>query len=242
MQVEGCTALVTGANRGLGKAFVEGLRKAGAAKVYAGARDPQSVADQEAHPVKLDVTAPADVAAAAELCRDVNLVINNAGIMLSSPALAEGSEAALRRELEVNVFGVLAMMRAFAPVLAANGGGAIANVLSVASWFTPGFNATYAASKHAAEAITDGARMQLRKQGTLVLAVHAGFIDTDMVGDLQVAKTPPQQVVEATLQALRDGQEVVLTDDRSKMVWANTRKDPAIMRATAQEQWDSWPP
>lgn len=242
MEIEGCTALVTGANRGLGKAFVEGLRAAGAAKVYAGSRDPAAAVDPEAHLVKLDVTSPADVAAAAEMCRDVDLLINNAGLMLSSPMLADGSDEALRKELEVNVFGVLAMMRAFAPILAANGGGAIANVLSVASWFTPGFNATYAASKHAAEAVTDGARMQLRTQGTLVLAVHAGFIDTDMVGGLNVAKTPPAQVVEATLQALREGQEVVLTDDRSKMVWANTRKDPAIMRAIAQEQWDAWPP
>jgi NAD(P)-dependent dehydrogenase (short-subunit alcohol dehydrogenase family) len=239
MDIEGCTAFVTGANRGIGAAYARALLEAGAAKVYAGARDPKTLTDQEVLAVKLDVTSPADVAAAAELCADVNLLINNAGIMLASPMLADGSDEAMRREMEVNVYGVLAMTRAFAPLLGRNGGGAIANVLSVASWFTPGYNATYAASKHAAEAVTDGTRLELRKQGTLVVAVHAGFVDTDMVGGMDVPKTPPKQVVDATLQALREGAEVVLADDRARYIWDTTRKDPGLLRHTAQAQWDA---
>jgi NAD(P)-dependent dehydrogenase (short-subunit alcohol dehydrogenase family) len=151
MHIENSIALVTGANRGLGKAYTDALLAAGAAKVYAGARLTASVlvTDKRLVPVKLDVTEDGDVRAAATSCADVNLVINNAGIMLASPMLADGSEAALRAEMEVNVFGMLRMVRAFAPVLAKNGGGAIANMLSVVSWFVFPFNATYCASKHA---------------------------------------------------------------------------------------------
>ena len=158
MNIESSIAFVTGANRGLGKAYTDALLVAGAAKVYAGARDPSSVAitNNRLIPVKLDVTQDKDVHAVAAACADVNLLINNAGIMLASPMLAEGSESALRAEMEVNVFGMLRMVRAFAPVLARNGGGAIANMLSVVSWFVFPFNATYCASKHAALALTEG--------------------------------------------------------------------------------------
>lgn len=238
MDIAGCTALVTGANRGLGKVFAEMLVAAGAARVYAGARDPSTINNPALHAVRLDVTSKADVGAAAEACGDVTLLINNAGIMAPSSMLADGSDEVMRREMEVNVYGVLAMTRAFAPILKANGGGTIVNVLSVGSWFTPGYNATYAASKHAALSVTEGARIELRAQGTRVVAVHAGFIDTDMVAGMDVQKVLPQQVVEATLQGLRDGLETVLADDRSRMIWANERKDPAIMQATAQRQWD----
>src|SRR5689334_163652 len=141
MQIESSVALITGANRGLGKAYASALLAAGAAKVYAGARDPSAVADPRFVAVRLDVTKPDDVAAAAAQCRDVNLLINNAGVMYSSPMLAEGSDAVMRREMEVGVFGVLGMIRAFAPILKQNGGGAIVNVLSVVSWFTLPFNA-----------------------------------------------------------------------------------------------------
>jgi NAD(P)-dependent dehydrogenase (short-subunit alcohol dehydrogenase family) len=119
--------------------------------------------------------------------------------MLASPIVAENSEAALRAEMEVNVFGMLRMVRAFAPILAKNGGGAIANMLSVVSWFVFPFNATYCASKHAALALTEGVRMQLKAQGTRVVAVYAGFIDTDMAAGFDREKTPPRQVAECTL-------------------------------------------
>jgi NAD(P)-dependent dehydrogenase (short-subunit alcohol dehydrogenase family) len=186
VNIENSIALVTGADRGLGKGYTDALPAAGAAKIYAAARDPASVAiaDPRLVPIKL---------------------INNAGIMLASPMLAGGSEAALRAEMEVNVFGMLRMVRAFAPVLAKNRGGAIANVLSVVSWFVYPFNATYCASKHAALALTEGVRMQLKAQGTQVVAVYAGFIETDMAAGFDREKTPPRQVAERTLAGIRDG-------------------------------------
>ena len=135
-QIDGITALVTGANRGLGKEFTQALLDAGAAKVYAGARDPSTieVTDTRVVPVRLDITNPGDIAAAARDCIDVSLVINNAGAMLQTPFLSAPDMSAARTEMETNYFGTLAMARAFAPVLAAAGGGALVNMLSVASW------------------------------------------------------------------------------------------------------------
>ncbi len=240
MNIENSVALVTGANRGLGKAYTDALLAAGAVKVYAGARDPSSVAitDNRLIPVKLDVTRDEDVNAAAAACPDVNLLINNAGIMLASPMLAEGSEAAFRAEMEVNVFGMLRMVRAFAPVLAKNGGGAIANMLSVVSWFVFPFNATYCASKHAALALTEGVRIQLKSQGTQVVAVYAGFIETDMAAGFDREKTPPRQVAERTLAGIRDGLNDVHADERSEAIWQAVRTDPAGLHAQMQQQWD----
>jgi NAD(P)-dependent dehydrogenase (short-subunit alcohol dehydrogenase family) len=242
MEIEGCVALVTGANRGLGKAYCEALLAAGAAKIYAGARDPSAITDPRLVPVRLDVTAPADIAAAAARCGDLTVLINNAGAMLLSPMLAEGSEAALRRELEVNVFGVLGMIRAFAPILGRNGGGAIANILSVVSWFTAPFNATYCASKHAALAVTDGARIQLREQGTQVLGIYAGFIDTDMAASVAEAKTSPRQVADRTLDGIRRGLDHVRADDSAEAIWQALKTDPAEFEAELQAQWHSGSP
>jgi NAD(P)-dependent dehydrogenase (short-subunit alcohol dehydrogenase family) len=159
--------------------------------------------------------------------------------MLASPILAEGSEAALRAEMEVNVFGMLRMVRAFAPVLARNGGGAIANMLSVVSWFVVPFNATYCASKHAALALTEGVRIQLKSQGTQVVAVYAGFIDTDMAASVDREKTPPRQVAERTLDGIRNGLNNVHADERSEAVWQAVRTDPAGLHAQMQQQWDA---
>jgi NAD(P)-dependent dehydrogenase (short-subunit alcohol dehydrogenase family) len=168
----------------------------------------------------------------------VNLLINNAGIMLASPMLAEDSEAALRAEMEVNVFGMLRMVRAFAPVLAKNGGGAIANMLSVVSWFVFPFNASYCASKHAALALTEGVRIQLKSQGTQVVAVYAGFIDTAMAAGFDREKTPPRQVAERTLDGIRNGLNDVYADERSEGIWQAVRTDPAGLHAQMQQQWD----
>jgi NAD(P)-dependent dehydrogenase (short-subunit alcohol dehydrogenase family) len=240
MKIENSVALVTGVNRGLGKAYTDALLAAGAAKVYGGARNPASIGntDQRLVPIKLDITRDEDVRAAAAACTDVNLLVNNAGIMLASPMLAEGSEAALRAEMEVNVFGMLRMVRAFAPVLAKNGGGAIANMLSVVSWFVFPFNATYCASKHTALALTEGVRIQLKSQGTQVVAVFAGFIDTDMAAGFDREKTPPRQVAERTLAGIREGLNEVHADERSEAIWQAVRSDPAGLHAQMQQQWD----
>lgn len=237
MNIEGCVALVTGANRGLGKAFAESLLSAGALRVYAAARDIDTLTDSRLIPVQLDVTSPSEVEAAAKQCTDVNLLINNAGILRQSPMLAEGSEQAMRQEMEVNVYGVLRMIKAFAPLLAINGGGAIVNMLSVVSWFTSPLNATYGASKHAALSVTDAARIQLYEQGTRVIGVYAGFIDTDMTANIRNAKVSPAQVAQRTLEGIRQNSEHVLADQRAHEVWNSLHQDPALMAAQMLELW-----
>jgi NAD(P)-dependent dehydrogenase (short-subunit alcohol dehydrogenase family) len=245
MEIKNSVALVTGANRGLGKAFTEALLKAGATRVYAGARHPGliTLSDSRVVPVSLDVTQENSVLAAAENCADVTLLINNAGIMKGSPMLAEGSEAAFRDEMEVNVFGVLRMVRAFAPLLARNGGGAIANILSVVSWYVYPFNATYCASKHAALALTDAVRIQLKAQGTQVAAVYAGFIDTDMAAGFDraagVPKTSPQQVAERTLQGIVAGTDHVHVDTRAEELWLALKSDQGQIAQQMQQLWDA---
>jgi NAD(P)-dependent dehydrogenase (short-subunit alcohol dehydrogenase family) len=239
MKIEGCVALVTGGNRGLGKSFVEGLLAAGAAKVYVAARDPAQVArGPRIEPIRLDVTSADDIAAAVSACADITLLINNAGILLYSPILAEDAGAAMRREMEVNVFGLQAVSAAFAPVLKQNGGGAIVNMLSVASWLTNAFIATYSASKHAALAVSDGMRMQLRGQGTQVVGVYAGYIDTEMAAEVNRPKTSPAQVVASTLEGLRQGRDHVFADDRAQRVWLATRNQPEQLAADLQKDWD----
>lgn len=242
MKIAGSTALVTGANRGLGKAYVEALLAAGAVKVYAGARDVTTISNPRVTPIRLDVTSAEEVAAAAAQCRDVNILINNAGAMLLHPMLSDDSEAAMRREMEVNVYGVLRMVRSFAPILADNGGGAIANMLSVVSWFVSPFNATYCASKYAALAVTDAVRIQLKAQGTQVVGVYAGFIDTDMAAAVQEAKTSPQQVAERTLEGIRIGQDHVLADRSAAEIWQSLRNNPAQIAAEMQELWRTGSP
>jgi NAD(P)-dependent dehydrogenase (short-subunit alcohol dehydrogenase family) len=241
MEIENCVAVVTGANRGLGRAYVDALLAAGAAKVYAGARDLASIRamSERVVPLRLDVTQEDQVIAAAKVCADATLLINNAGIMKSCPMLAKGSEEALRSEMEVNVFGVLHMVRAFAPVLAKNGGGAIVNMLSVVSWFVNPGNATYCASKYAALAVTDAVRFQLKRQGTQVVAVHAGYIDTDMAAGVDSPKVSAKQVAERTLDGLRRGRNSVHADQRSEEIWQKVRTDPEGLYARLQELWDS---
>lgn len=225
MEIAGSTALVTGANRGLGAAFVRGLLAAGARTVYAGARNPAETGVPGVVPVRLDVTDPEQVAEAARRLTDVTLVVNNAGVFHATHALDPDVEAALRADLETNVFGTLAVSRAFAPVLAAGGGGGLVNVLSVASWRTVPTFAAYAASKSAAWSLTNSLRLELRPQGTLVVAVHAGFLDTDMAAAVTAPKTAPEEVVAQVLDALREGREEVLVDEVSHRVKAGLAAD-----------------
>jgi NAD(P)-dependent dehydrogenase (short-subunit alcohol dehydrogenase family) len=213
MRIAGSTALVTGAGRGLGAALVEALLARGAATVYAGARDPGAVAhkDPRVVPLHLDVTDLASIAAAAERARDVDLVINNAGVGGNGSLLTADPERA-RAEMDTNFWGPVAVTRAFAPVLARNGGGAVVNVLSALSWLTAPGVGSYAASKAAAWSFTGSARAELRGQGTQVIAVHLGYMDTDMVAHLDVPKIAPADVARQTLDAISDGDEEVLAD------------------------------
>lgn len=220
MKIDNAIALVTGANRGIGLAFARELLARGARKVYAGARDPASITLPGVEAIRLDVTQPEDVAAAVARAGDVTLVVNNAGIGEPGGFLAADSEEVARRVLETNYFGMLRMSKAFAPVLAAHGGGALLNVLSVASFFNPGGLAAYAASKSAAWSLTNSLRYELAAQKTQVLALHMGFVDTDLVRGLDVPKTPPEEIVRRALDGLEAGLDEVLADERTQTIKA----------------------
>jgi len=220
MRIEGSVALVTGANRGLGAEYVNQLLDRGASKVYAGARNPETILNTSPRvvPVRLDVTNAADIAAVTSQCPDVTLLINNAGIALQSRIMADDSLATAQQEFDTNVWGPFNLSKALAPSLAANGGGAIVNVLSAVSWMSLKEVATYAMSKSAAWSFTNGLRLELARQGTLVVAVHPAFIDTDMAAGVDMPKTSPQQVVERTLDGIEAGVPEVLADDTSAFV------------------------
>jgi len=239
VNVEGSVALVTGANRGLGRAFARALLDAGAAKVYAGARDVASVTDPGVIPVALDVTDHEQVARVAAELGDVTIVINNAGVGLGAAAVGGDDLDAHRAEFEVNYFGPLAVSRAFAPVLAANGGGALVNMLSALSWVSfPQFG-NYSASKSAAWSLTNGLRTQLRGQGTLVVGVHAGYIDTDMAASVDGPKIAPEDVARQTVAALAAGDEEVLADEVSRNVKAALPNDHAALYPGIQQGYDA---
>jgi NAD(P)-dependent dehydrogenase (short-subunit alcohol dehydrogenase family) len=216
MDIAGSVALVTGANRGLGAAFCRALLDQGASKVYAGARDPDTIKVPGVIPVRLDITSPADVAAAVALCGDTTLLVNNAGILTGTSAL--GDDEAGRREFETNVFGTLSMSRSFAPVLEANGGGAIINVLSVLSWFSVPAGAWYCASKAAAWSFTNALRVDLLDQHTQVVALHVGYMDTDMAAGVEAPKASPDDVAAQALAGVEAGAFEVLADDTSRYV------------------------
>ena len=218
MNIKGAVVLVTGANRGLGAEYVRQLLERGATKVYAGARSPESVTTAGATPIKLDVTNAADIQSVVEQCGDITMLINNAGVVIGSRVMADNSLENAKAEFETNVWGPLNLSKAFAPVLAANGGGAIVNVLSAVSWMSIKEVATYAMSKSAAWSLTNALRLELARQGTLVVAVHPAFIDTDMAAGVDMPKTSPQQVVERTLDGVEAGLPEVLADDTSAFV------------------------
>ncbi len=228
MKIKDSVALVTGANRGLGLAFTKALLVGGARKVYAAARDPASVKQAGVQPVRLDVTQPEQVEAAARELGDVNLLINNAGIIRGTGFLTPDGLDATRAEFETNFFGPLLTARAFAPILAKNGGGAIINVLSVLSWVSLSTSSSYSASKAAAWSLSNGLRNELRGQGTEVLSLHVGFMDTDMVRDVTGPKVQPDDVVKQVLAALEEGKSEILADDVSRRIKQNLSAEPGI--------------
>jgi NAD(P)-dependent dehydrogenase (short-subunit alcohol dehydrogenase family) len=237
MQIAESVALVTGANRGMGRQFVAGLLARGARRVYATARRPEhgdlAALDPRVVPLRLDITDPDSVAAAAAAAPDVTLLVNNAGIT-TSQNLITGDLADIRREMETHYFGTLGVTRAFAPILAANGGGAIVNVLSALSWFSiDGANA-YAAAKAAAWSLTNGVRLELARQGTLVTGVHLGAADTDMMAWYDGPKLDPADVVGAALDGVEGERLEVLVDDWSRHVKASLAADPSAFYQLAQ--------
>jgi NAD(P)-dependent dehydrogenase (short-subunit alcohol dehydrogenase family) len=238
MKIGGSVALVTGANRGLGLVYARQLVGRGAAKVYGAARQAAQVTEPGVTPVALDITDPERVAEVAAECADVTLLVNNAGVMKASTFIGAPSLDAARAEMETNYFGTLSMCRAFAPVLAANGGGAIVNMLSVTSFFTNPFNSSYGASKAAAWSLTNGVRLELHHQGTLVVAVHAGFIDTDMAALVDLPKDSPESVAQQVFDAVEAGQIEVLADERTRTVKASLSRDHELIYPPIQEFWD----
>jgi NAD(P)-dependent dehydrogenase (short-subunit alcohol dehydrogenase family) len=239
MQVSGSVALVTGANRGLGQVFARELLSRGAAKVYGTAREAASVTEPGVTPVALDITDAARVAQVAAECSDVSLLVNNAGVMTSSTFLSAPSMDGARLEMETNYFGTLSMCRAFAPVLRDSGGGAIVSMLSVTSFYTNPANGSYGASKAAEWALTNGIRLELHHQGTLVVAVHAGFIDTDMAAMIDAPKISPEAVARQAFDAVETGQVEVLVGDRTRSIKASLSRDQELIYPSVQALWDS---
>jgi len=227
MDVRNATILITGANRGLGLAFAREALARGARKVYASARDPSKIELAGVVPVRLDVTRPEEAAAAARECADVTLLVNNAGIAMTGGFLRPDSVDDARRLFETNFFGMLNVSQAFAPVLGRNGGGAMLNVLSVSTWIS-GALSVYGASKTAAWALTNGLRLELLAQKTQVLALHAGFIDTDLTKGIEAAKSTPEAIVRAAFDGLEAGASEVLADDISRAVHAGLTAQPPM--------------
>lgn len=239
MNISGA-ALVTGANRGLGEAFASALVDRGVQNVYGAARNPAEISAPGVTPVRLDVTRPGEIAAAVEHCGDVQLLVNNAGVVCSSTFLDPPSMEAARLEMEVNYFGPLAMIRSFSPILARNGGGAIINVLSIVSFFNFPGTGSQSASKAAAWSMTNGVRMELRDQGTLVVALHTGFIDTGprgMAATVTAPKLTAEHVVAEALNAVEVDQEEVLVGERTKLIKASLPEDLKTIYPDVERQW-----
>ena len=218
MNIQNAVVLVTGANRGIGLAFARQLLARGARKVYAAARDPATVTLPGVQALRLDVTKPEEIAAAAQQANDVTLVINNAGIAQPGGFLADDSDAVARRIFETNFFGVLNVSKTFAPVLKANGGGALLNVLSVASWVNGGELAAYSASKSAAWSLTNALRHELAAQKTQVLGLHMAYVDTDLTRGFEVQKSSAEEIVQRALDGLEAGADEVLADALTQQV------------------------
>jgi len=234
MKVQASIALVTGANRGLGLAIVKALQARGAKKIYAGVRDPASFDLPGVIPVKLDVTRPEDIAVAAAELGDVNLLVNNAGIAEVGTFLAPDAIEATRHVFETNFYGPVALSQAFAPTLARNGGGAIVNVLSVVSWVGSTILAPYAATKAALWSFTNSLRLEVAEQGTQVLGLHVGFMDTDLTRGFDTEKISPEDVASLTLDGLEAGQEEVLADEVTRAVKHGLSAEPGIYLSALQ--------
>ncbi len=234
MKIEGAIVFVTGTNRGLGLQLVKALKTMGAAKIYAASRTGE-LTEEGTIPVKLDITHPDEIAAAAALAQVTTLLINNAGINHAAPLLNPLQDDSARLEMEVNYFGPLAMCRAFAPILGANGGGALVNILTIASLVNMPVMGSLSASKAAAFSLTQGVRAQLAKQGTLVVGVMPGAVDTDMAKHFPPPKLDPAEAARIILEAVENGVEDVYPGDMAQGIaqgfasdWKRVEKDFAL--------------
>jgi len=223
MNINGSTALVTGTNRGIGRHLAAQLVERGA-KVYATARRPELIDLDGVEKLALDITSPKSVAEAARIASDVDLLVNNAGI--ATPALLLGDLEGVRTELDTNFWGTLSVIREFAPILAANGGGAIVNIASGTSWMTMPGGSAYSVSKAAQWSMSNGLRLELRDQATSVISVHLGSADTDMGRGVPLDKIDPADVARATLDGVERDDWEVIVDEQAALVKRMLSGDP----------------
>jgi NAD(P)-dependent dehydrogenase (short-subunit alcohol dehydrogenase family) len=229
--ISGAAALVTGGNRGFGRAMVEELLDRGAAKVYATSRSPQPPGDERVIPLVVDVGDDRSVAAAAEAAADVSIVVNNAGISLNTPVL-DAPLSDIRAELDTNLFGLIRVAREFAPVLARHPSSSLVNVLSVLSWIA--FGKGYEISKAAAWSATNSMRVRLRDQGTIVTALHVGYMDTDMTAGLDAPKIDPREVARQVADGILVGEYEILADEITRTVKSQLSNDVTALYGQLQ--------
>ena len=228
MKIQGSIALVTGSNRGLGSEIVSALIRAGATKVYAAARAGKQIRalDSRIVPLELDITNAPQVAAAAETAGDVTLLINNAGTLTSFNVLS-ASQAELDTDFRTNLFGTLALVKAFIPVLErAAAGATIVNVLSLSALVSVPSMGGYSASKAASYSVTQSLRAELRHRRIAVLAALAGPVDTDMVRALKLPKANPAEVAAALLAGVERGDEEIFPDPMAQQMGPLWHKSP----------------
>lgn len=234
MKIEGSNVLVTGSNRGIGRALVEAALERGAARVHATARDPSSLDALVARsagrvvPLELDVTSPERVKRVAERANDVDLLINSAGVLASFGVLS-GSPSDVHRDIDTNFFGLLHLARAFTPVLASRKNAALVSILSVASLASMPALGGYSTSKAAAWSLTQALRAELGKLGVQTFAVFPGPVDTDMIRTFDMPKTPPALVARTILDGVEASVLDIFPDPMSKDVGALFAKDPAAV-------------
>lgn len=216
MNMQEAVVLVTGANRGLGFAFTQVLLEMGVKKIYGAARNPETIQLKGVIPVKLDVTNLNDIENISNTLSDVNFLINNAGIHRKINLLDDNSISVTKEVFDTNLFGVLTISKYMIPILIKNGGGVIANVLSAGCWLSGHGNLAYSMSKAAALSLTNDMRVSFNSKGIQVTAIHAGFIDTDMMVNFSGEKLSPYSVAYDSLTAISQGEQEVLIDDMSK--------------------------
>lgn len=233
MDLTGKTVFVTGANRGIGAVLVQAFLDAGVAKVYAAMRNPDVAGDPRIVSIALDVTDGARVEEVARACGDVDVLVNNAGISLGERLVAARDPLAAKREMDVNFFGTLAMIRAFAPVLRARGGGAVVNVLSILGRVNLPGAGSYSASKAATYSLTQGVRAELRGQGTLVVGVMPSFVETEMTARVAIDKISPREVADAAVRGVLEGIEDVYPGPAAEIAVALANDVKAVERSFA---------